>query len=301
MGSFIGHVFPGLAFVFLGLWHLFNHIKLHSLPPNSYTSSAWFPTAKVRYIELYMIILCSSISVSMELFIGPSKHQPLDTDGTIPSNHLRNFEHSSISMFFLVYATFAIFLDKLKANVSVKFGLTQLIAALAFAQELFLFHLHSTDHHGLEGQYHLLLQFIVIVSLATTLFGIGMPKSFLVSFVRSVSILFQGVWFIVMGYMLWTPKLIPKGCLIHNEDGHIVVRCGSQDALNRAKSLVNIEFSWLLIGITIFSISFYIGLVEMYSKKVVYSSFAKELEDLRSDAESQSDTEKTFTALYMER
>ncbi|KAJ9183120.1 hypothetical protein P3X46_007026 [Hevea brasiliensis] len=296
MGSLIGHVLPGTAFLALGLWHLFNHIKLYSLHPNSYTSSPWFPTSKLRYLELFLIMAGSSISISMELFIGPERHQPFDPDGTIPSNHLRNFEHSSISMLFLVYATFAILLDRFKPKAQL--GLTQLLGAVAFGQQFFLFHLHSTDHKGLEGQYHLLLQAIIIVSLVTTLMGIGLPRSFLVSFVRSVSIVFQGVWFIVMGYMLWTPKLIPKGCALYDEDDHHVVRCGSQESLHRAKSLVNIQFSWLLIGIAIFAISFYLGLVERFGKRVEhYSALPKEFEEIKeeevfSDVESQK--EKKF-------
>ncbi|KAJ6944677.1 hypothetical protein NC652_009896 [Populus alba x Populus x berolinensis] len=104
MGTLVGHVAPGFAFLALGLWHLFSHIKLHAQQPNSYTSSPWFPTSRLRYLELFLIMLCSSISVSMELFIGPRSHQPFDTDGTIPSNHLHNFEHSSISITFFVYA-----------------------------------------------------------------------------------------------------------------------------------------------------------------------------------------------------
>ncbi|KAF2286258.1 hypothetical protein GH714_012804 [Hevea brasiliensis] len=184
----------------------------------------------------------SSISISMELFIGPERHQPFDPDGTIPSNHLRNFEHSSISMLFLVYATFAILLDRFKPKAQ----------------------------------------------LVTTLMGIGLPRSFLVSFVRSVSIVFQGVWFIVMGYMLWTPKLIPKGCALYDEDDHHVVRCGSQESLHRAKSLVNIQFSWLLIGIAIFAISFYLGLVERFGKRVEhYSALPKEFEEMKEEEEEE--------------
>lgn len=230
----------------------------------------------------------SSISVSMELFIGPEKHQPFDTDGTIPSNHLHNFEHSSISMTFFVYAAFAILLDRIGPKA--QYGLTQFLGALAFGQQLFLFHLHSADHMGVEGQYHLLLQIVIVVSLATTLMGIGLPKSFMVSFVRSASILFQGVWLIIMGYMLWTPALIPKGCFIHLEDGHQVVRCGSTEALHRAKSLVNIQFSWSLIVITIFVMSFYLVLYKFYGEKVEYSSLTKEelLDEDSDDIELQN-------------
>ncbi|KDP44343.1 hypothetical protein JCGZ_19210 [Jatropha curcas] len=296
MGTLVGHVAPGFAFFFLGFWHLFNHVKLHSQQPNSYFSHPWFPTSKFRYIELFLIMVASSISVSMELFIGPERHQPFDPDGTIPSNHLHNFEHSSISMTFFVYAAFAIVLDKIGPKA--QYGLTQFLGSLAFGQQLFLFHLHSADHMGVEGQYHLLLQIAIVVSLATTLMGIGYPKSFIISFIRSASILFQGIWLIIMGYVLWTPSLVPKGCFIHLEEGHQVVRCSGEEALHRAKSLVNIQFSWLLIAVTIFIVSFYLGMVKFYGEKIEYSTLTKEDDQLLEDDSSSDDLEsqKLITA-----
>ena len=286
MGTLVGHVAPGFGFLLIGLWHLFNHIKLHALNPKSYTSPPWFPTAKSKYLELFLIMAGSTASIAMELFIGPERHQPLDPDGTIPSNHLHNFEHSSISMTFFVYAAFSLVLDKV--NTQAQQGLTQLLAAIAFAQQLLLFHLHSADHMGPEGQYHLLLQLVVVVSLSTSLMGIGLPKSFLVSFVRSLSIFFQGLWLIVMGFMLWTPGLIPKGCFMNDEEGHQVVRCSSHEALHRANSLVNIQFSWFIILVTIFAVSFYLGLVKLYGEKVQYFSLGiEEDQESNDDVESQ--------------
>ncbi|KAF3438331.1 hypothetical protein FNV43_RR21093 [Rhamnella rubrinervis] len=222
MGTLVGHVLPGLGFLLIGLWHLFNHIKLHALHPNSYTTRTWFPFFKFKYLELYLIMGGATASVAMELFVGPTRHQPFDTDGTIPSNHLHNFEHSLISMTIFVYAALAVVLDRTRAKA--RHELTEFLVAVAFAQELFLFHVHSTDHQGLEGQYHLLLQFLIFVSFTTALMGIGFPKSFLVFFVRSLSICFQGVWFIVLGIILYTPSLLPKGCAIYYDDGHLWVR-----------------------------------------------------------------------------
>jgi hypothetical protein len=92
-----------------------------------------------------------------------------------------------------------------------------------------------------------------------------------------------------MGFMLWTPGLIPKGCSLYNDDGHKIVRCTSEEALHRAKSLVNIQFGWFVIGITIFAITLYLAMVETYSKNVKYSSLAKEFEEIHeetSDIES---------------
>uniref|UniRef100_A0A2P2QP50 Transmembrane protein 45A n=1 Tax=Rhizophora mucronata TaxID=61149 RepID=A0A2P2QP50_RHIMU len=288
MGSLLGHVLPGLGFFLLGLWHLINNIKLYCLQPNNYASAPWFPTPKLRHLELLFIILGSSISVSFELFIGPSRHHPFDADGTIPSYHLRNFEHSGISMFFIVYAAFAIHLDRVIPKSQAQFGqnLTLLIAAVAFGQELFLFHVHSTDHRGIEGQYHLLFQILITISLVTTLMGIGLPRSFLVSFVRSVSILFQGLWMILTGFMIWTPDFAPKGCTLFNDDGHKVVTCESPEALSRAKSLINILFSSLVTLVTIFSVHFYLALAKLYGQNMEhpYSSLPKELGELQEEA-----------------
>ncbi|KAB1227899.1 Transmembrane protein 45A [Morella rubra] len=313
MGTLVGHVAPGFGFFLIGLWHLFNNIKLHVQYPNSFNSPPWFPSPRFKYLELFLIIGGACASIAMELFIGPDRHQPFDPDGTIPSNHLHNFEHSSISMTFLVFAVFAIVLDRI--GTKAQQGLTQLLAAIAFGQQLLLFHLHSADHMGPEGQYHLLLQILILVSLVTSLMGIGLPKSFLVSFVRSVSILFQGVWLMFMGFMLWTPGLIPKGCFMHHEEGHVVVRCSGDASLHRAISLVNIEFSWYLIGITIFTMCLYLFVVKTYGEKTEYVSLTKELEEQDEDSddlESQKRSElgtstsfiqmgKAFSPIDMER
>ncbi|QCD77107.1 hypothetical protein DEO72_LG1g729 [Vigna unguiculata] len=288
MGTLVGHVAPGLGFLLIGLWHLFSHIKLHALNPTSYTAPTWFPTSKFKYLELLLIMAASMASISMELFIGPDRHQPFDPDGTIPSNHLHNFEHSSISLTFFLYAAFALLLDRIPTPS--KRALTQLLGSIAFAQQLLLFHLHSADHTGPEGQYHFMLQLIIFVSFSTALMGIPMPKSFVISFVRSLSIFFQGLWLIVMGFMLWTPGLIPKGCFINREEGHQVVRCHDHESLHRAVALVNILFSWFIVGVTAFGIAFYLGLVKFYGEKVRYFALGNEEEDMdkeSDDVESQ--------------
>ncbi|XP_022944228.1 transmembrane protein 45A-like [Cucurbita moschata] len=266
MGTLVGHVAPGFGFFIIGLWHLFNNIKIEARtnPPNSPIFLSWFPTSRFKYLEPLLIMLGASASVAMELFIGPQRHHPFDTDGTIPSNHLHNIEHSNISMTFFVFAAFSVILDRLRPKAY--FELTQFLGAVAFGQELLLFHLHSADHNGPEGQYHMLLQLLVLLSLATTLLGIALPTSFLVAFIRSFSIIFQGVWLMLMGFTLWTPSLISKGCFMHLEDGHKVVRCGGEAPFHRAKSLINIQFSWLLTALTIFALSFHLFLLKLYQQ-----------------------------------
>jgi len=273
MGTLVGHVAPGAGFLLIGLWQLFSHTRLFLLRPGSYTAPVWFPARGVRHLELILVIVGTVISILMELVIGPEKHQPFDDDGTIPSNHLHNFEHASISLALLVFAAVTIHLDRARAPM--RDAVSQLVAAAAFAQQLLIFHLHSADHMGVEGQFHWLLQTVIAVTLATTLLGIPCPRSFTVSLVRSASLVFQGVWFIVMGVMLWTPALIPKGCFLNLEEGHDVVRCRTDEALDRAKSLVNLQFSWYLTGTVVFVVLFYLHMAKLYPEEPQYLPLVK--------------------------
>ncbi|CAN6478083.1 unnamed protein product [Victoria cruziana] len=302
MGTLVGHVAPGFGFLIIGIWHLFNTIKNKAVHPDSYVSPAWFPSKLVRHLELYAIMLGTSMSIAMELFIGPEKHQPFDDDGTIPSYHLQNFEHSSVSLFLFIYAFFTFLVDAYKINVHP--GLPELLGGLAFSQQLLIFHLHSADHMGVEGQYHWLLQMVVFVTLATTLLGSAYPRSFWVAFVRDFSILFQGIWFIVMGFMLWIPEFIPKGCRLNMENGHLVVRCMDEKALHRAKALVNIQFSWYLAGATVTTLVFYVILLKMYGVDMEYRRMVSEDEEedqFVKKSDGFLDVGKGHTAIQLER
>ncbi|XP_021771961.1 transmembrane protein 45A-like [Chenopodium quinoa] len=290
MGTLVGHVLPGFGFFAIGLWHLFNHLRLLALNKEpKYKSLLWFPSnfRHLRYLELYLIMTGCFSSVAMELFIGPNRHQPFDTDGTIPSNHLQNFEHSFISLSFFVYAFFALALDKWGGpSLPAQYDVIQIFAALAFGQQLLLFHLHSADHLGVEGQYHWLLQLVIFISLFTTILGIAYQGCFVIAFTRSLSIIYQGVWQMVMGFALWTPSLISKGCFIHEEEGHQVVKCDEKESLYRAKALVNIQFSWFLILLAVFAVSFYVIMMKIYGDNMEYSPMA--LSDLKEeDVEAQ--------------
>ena len=138
------------------------------------------------------------------------------------------------------------------------------------------------------------------MALIATLIGIGFPNSFMVSFIRSLSIFFQGVWLIVMGVMLWTPALIAKGCWMNYEEAHYVVRCDGEASLHRAKSLANLLFSYFVIGIAVFGVYMYLRLVKIYGEKDECFSLGlkankEEKESIDHDFESQKKNKLTET------
>lgn len=269
MGTFIGHILPGAGFVLIGIWHLFNTIRNYVEAPWNFESRMWFPTRwrgkLLHYLELEFIIFGSCMSIAAELFICPESHQPLADDWSIPSVHLNNFEHSSISLFFVLYGASCLVTDVFKIHLPR--GVLHIMGAFAFSQELMLFHFHSADHMGLEGHYHWLLQLPIIVGLFATILEIAVPKAFIVSFVRSVSVLFQGVWFIQMGLTLYVRPLLPTGCEMFEEDDHKIVRCSTVEADMRSKALANLYFSWYLVVVLLFSIILYVSTMYHHSSK----------------------------------
>lgn len=90
----------------------------------------------------------------------------------------------------------------------------------------------------------------------------------------------------VMGFALWTPHLISKGCFMHEEEGHKVVRCDGKESLHRAKALVNIQFSWLLILLGVFATSFYVFIMKAYDVEY-YSPMALCDQEGEEDVEAQ--------------
>lgn len=63
-----------------------------------------------------------------------------------------------------------------------------------------------------------------------------------------------------------------------------MVTCSGEEALHRAKSLMNLQFSWFLIGIAVFGVTIYLVLIMTYGQKVEYFSvFAMKHEEIDGD------------------
>ncbi|KAL0853677.1 hypothetical protein Bca101_058829 [Brassica carinata] len=251
MGTFLGHFVPGLSLAFLGLWHLFNTIRSYCLKgPETFSAKFWFPFPKFKHLELVLILFFSFFAIILLTIDFP--------DFNFSSFKPDNLEHASMFLHLIIFACFALFCE-LTLCSDLFSGIIGILSASVFAQELFLLHFHSTDHLGLEGHYHFLLQLIAFVSFSSALASASFPKSFSAALVLSVSVMFQGCWFLNMGFMLWVPGYVPRGCVsntaaadnkttvVHSS----AVACESPGAEVRAKALANLQFSWILSAILI--------------------------------------------------
>ncbi|KAI4295595.1 hypothetical protein L6164_035624 [Bauhinia variegata] len=243
MGTFIGHIVPGLALALLGLWHAINTIKSYlTNGPGKFAVRFWF-----RDLEVISILSFSILAMLMQVLDFPSFHFAFKLD---------NFEHATMFIHVALFAGFTLYTD-LTDSFDILSGFVGILASSVFGQEYFLLHFHSTDHVGLEGHYHWLLQLIVLVSLVAAVVATASPKNFTAALVLSISVAFQGCWFINMGFKLWDPAFVPEGCVMNlakaGGNGMLgAVTCGSDEADFRARSLANLQFSWILAAILTF-------------------------------------------------
>ncbi|XP_057494676.1 uncharacterized protein LOC130779845 [Actinidia eriantha] len=248
MGTFVGHMVPGLALVLLGLWHTINTVVDYYLKGSAnFVSSFWYPfrgpLSKLKHLELVFILSFSIFAIVMQILDFPLLHLSFKLD---------NFEHATMFLHLAIFAGFTLCTELTHSSGTLS-GVSGLFAASVFGQELFLLHYHSADHVGLEGHYHRLLQLIVLVSLIASLSATSFPSSFPAALVLAISVVFQGFWFMNMGFVLWVPALVPKGCTSVRDIMHGAVACQTEEAGLRARALANMQFSWILAGIMIFT------------------------------------------------
>ncbi|KAM7256092.1 hypothetical protein ACFE04_011833 [Oxalis oulophora] len=244
MGTFVGHIVPGLALALLGLWHAINNIKAYCLDGSTkFSVKFWHPfygpLSKLKHLELIMILIFSIFALLTQILDYPFFHLAFKLD---------NFEHATMFLQLAIFSAFTLSAELTRSS-EILSAVSGILASSVFSQELFLLHFHSTDHVGLEGHYHWLLQLIAYISFIAAVMSASVPTSFSAALVLSISVIFQGLWFVNMGFMLWVPEYVPKGCSVQLGVG--AVDCGSTEAFSRAKALANLQFCWIFSGILI--------------------------------------------------
>ncbi|CAN4091196.1 unnamed protein product [Withania somnifera] len=247
MGTFLGHIVPGLALALLGFWHTISTIRANCQNGSTkFRSRFWYsfksPFPILQHIDLILVLSFSLTCIVIQFIDFPSLHL---------SFKLHNVEHATMFVHLTVFAGFTL-LAEISNLPEILHGILGILAASIFGQELFLLHYHSTDHVGLEGHYHWLLQLVVWISLMSALVVTCFPACLPAALVLSISVIFQGVWFMNMGFNLWFPHFVPQGCVTQSGEGHeSSVMCSTEEADLRARAMANLQFSWVLAAILI--------------------------------------------------
>ncbi|KXG29783.1 hypothetical protein SORBI_3004G089600 [Sorghum bicolor] len=244
MDKIISHVLAGVMLSGLGLWHLFNHIRLFDRLP------------------------CPDITtVFIMLAYSP---MPFDAaDGSIPPERMPNHEHAIIYASLLIYAGSAMYLDRHHARHrhrhidalhappggGLRAGAVRVPRPLHRPRR-------PASRAGSTGSCRPLPP---SASPPRALLGAGRLPAELqlaVSLVRSASLAFQGLWGVVIA---WIPAgMAPKGCSLDDDGGGVNLRCHGDDSLHHAVAVVNLQFGWCMVLMTVFVLAFYVHACKKY-------------------------------------
>ncbi|CAF1263415.1 unnamed protein product [Rotaria sordida] len=219
MGSWIGHIAPGVFFIFFAFWwHINNCARyIRSLVYNrdentrqekyEFQGSTTYPChcIPIKFIrrlpiESIVKILVTSIHFSIELHDG-YRSQPKPHIITLYVNHMAMLFGFFLSSWVEILVHYKVPLPK---------RINQVMGVLAFTMEgfMFLFHLHGRGI--VEVHAH---QLLIVSIVCSTISAIGEcfdPNNFWFIVLRSFFALTQGTWFIQAAYVLFPQTTNPS-------------------------------------------------------------------------------------------
>ena len=221
MGSFEGHVIPGIFFVIYGLWWLLNTYVLHFWNRNGSSSSGKVNRAGLRreyeinrrswlslpccprvHLEPVVKVLLSIIGIIVELLfnvVPDPDHEGqtkiivkvyLTIHGDDPP--VAKLQHATMYAFFMISGI----VDLLSLLVRIPKKTGQLFLSIAFLMEGLLFYFHVDERKMLDVRVHYILTLAIFGCAIASLARMYSGTNLFINLSLSFAIIYQGVWFI---------------------------------------------------------------------------------------------------------
>uniref|UniRef100_A0A8C9P8N8 Transmembrane epididymal protein 1 n=1 Tax=Spermophilus dauricus TaxID=99837 RepID=A0A8C9P8N8_SPEDA len=209
MGTFIGHVCPGLLLVLYGLYQaivvsravIFNDSLLYPL---------WSPKNKGRWARLWKIsyegllkIVAGSLLVIYEISCTNGALKLMNRE--LPPRFLYPKEWQHLTMFTLLILNGCV--DVMSKNMLPQrcVVLEKGALVLSFYELLLLMVSHVKESSGIELQVHSLLILVVFLLLLVLTAELWAPEMFQLWMMETLLILVLGSWLIQAGFILYRP------------------------------------------------------------------------------------------------
>ncbi|KAG8225795.1 hypothetical protein J437_LFUL005602 [Ladona fulva] len=204
MGSFLGHLVPGLFFTLFPLWWIYSIFrryfitkKFHQNGEKGYLNTVSFPCRMCDgRIPVEGLIKLVSVIIGV---IGEAA--TAFENGKFA--HLGNVQHITMYSFF----GFSGILDILYhwQCRALPPDLDYVAAFLAFAAEGFIFFNHLHRRTPMDIQIHMMLFVAIVACALAVLLELKYRRNVLAALARSYFTLLQGTWFFQVGFILYPP------------------------------------------------------------------------------------------------
>lgn len=212
-GSLWGHLDEGLAFIFLGVWWMYNVLKGYIQAgvaakyktEVSYTASLCGNTFNW---EVYAKIIVSIAGFLIEVFNKGSHVSVLNEDGEFDPDRIPSLQHMSIYTLFILHGVIDLLRYK---KVLVIEGLEYFTISMAFAWYGMIFYFHTQSGHSdkLETVVHTLGLIWCLGAALSILWECRTVDKFLPNYCRSLMVICLGTWFFHMPFYLYSTHSFP--------------------------------------------------------------------------------------------
>ena len=229
MGSYYGHVVPGLVIAAWGIAWLFLTFvaHLHSKRSRSdrdagrndlgslrwvdgYKHRSWLPLPCAPRVPIEPVckICIASLGMFVELFVEMANHETTFYWHVTNIFHrppgVEKAQHATMYSFFILSGIMDLVTMGGCCRFPKKTG--QIIFALALWVEGTLFMFHTGGRSMLDSRVHFILALTIYGAALAATARIVHPTKVLVNLVLSVSLIFQGTWLVAIGFFLYGPN-----------------------------------------------------------------------------------------------
>ncbi|CAG5130503.1 unnamed protein product, partial [Candidula unifasciata] len=200
MGDLKGHILPGIVLLLYGLWWAVGCIRRYLLcrkTGQQYVSTVTFNCPfPCRNIETWPVesvakIVVFSLEILGEIFFNISHLK------------LHNVQHATMYVFFLISGAVDLCMH---LGLPLPPGTDYVALALAFLMEGFLFTNHLHDREILDVHIHMLLTYVVFLTVVVILLEARYQRSVLMTLSRVFLFMLQGSWLCAVGIILYIPR-----------------------------------------------------------------------------------------------
>ncbi|KAM4043370.1 transmembrane epididymal protein 1A-like isoform 1-T2 [Anomaloglossus baeobatrachus] len=209
MGTFIGHISPGLAFLSFGLlyairysWMVLNGCRVQYGPRNNKNKKFW----RTLPIEAIMKLLYGFTAVMAEFFFPPGVQKLRffrSDDPEYRFQHPSEWQHATMYGYFCLSGMLDILSQSCLQKRCPLLEHAGVTAAFSITTLLLKFHGHGKE--AVEVQVHHLLLLTTAVTSLIMIFEIWQPDHRRLWFTKAWLVTIQGTWLLHAAFILYSP------------------------------------------------------------------------------------------------
>lgn len=209
MANFIGHAFPGTLFLLFGIWWSVKYpLKyLCRKKKNAYLLGSKAGFQRIEVTEGIIKVIIAIIGMIVEQFVPSGPHLKLYNYETKKWDHLMNWQHATMYLFFGISGLVDIVVHRTNA---LPIALDRMMLSLAVFMEGFLFFHHTHGRAMLDQHVHQLLLLAIFGGAFTIFLEVFFRGIIVLEMFRSSVCILQGSWLWQIGFVLYPPNGSPE-------------------------------------------------------------------------------------------